>query len=182
MKQVPRWATWCAHAALLTTLPSGLWRIAIGLQIPVGFTEKGLTEFGIPGWVTAYVFGLSVFAEALAFLTFGLVRLWGEVWPRWIPFLGGKGIHPVTAIVPAASGAIAVTGLTIWGALNWENSGSTMAPDTFEPDGVYAEVMAWCYAPLLLWGPLLALVTAQYAWRRLGQRPQDTLQPLGSGA
>ncbi|MFD8499492.1 hypothetical protein [Amycolatopsis sp. NPDC059657] len=182
MKQVPRWATWCAHAALLTTLPSGLWRIAMGLRIPVGFTEKGLAEFGIPGWGTAYVFGLSVFAEALAFLTLGLVRPWGEVWPRWIPFLGGKGIHPITAIVPAASGAIAVTVLTISSAFRWEEAGLTMSAGSFESGAGYGVVMACCYAPLLLWGPLLALVTAQYAWRRLGQRPQDTLQPLGSRA
>lgn len=36
-------------------------------------------------------------------------------------------------------------------------------------------MMAAAYAPLLLWGPLLAAVTAAYVWRRTaGRRPVRT--------
>ncbi|AUI61496.1 hypothetical protein [Amycolatopsis sp. BJA-103] len=180
---VPRWANLAAHATLLATLPSGLWRIAMGLGVPVGFTAQGLTEFGIPGWGTAYVFGLSLLAEALAFLTLGLVRPWGEVWPRWIPGLRGRRIPPLAAIVPAAAGAIALTLLSLQALSGWNEAGSSMARGSWEDSPVYGVVMAVCYAPLLLWGPLLAAVTVHYARRRFsGERPQHTLEPLGSRA
>ncbi|OXM43565.1 hypothetical protein CFP71_41490 [Amycolatopsis thailandensis] len=180
---VPKWANLAAHLTLLTTLPSGLWRIAMGLGVPVGFTEQGLSEFGIPGWGTAYVFGLSLLAEALAFLTLGLVRPWGEVWPRWIPGLRGRRIPPLAAIVPAAAGAIALTVLGVQALLRRASAGASMPPGTWEDSPVYGVVMAVCYAPLLLWGPLLAAVTVHYARRRLsGERPQHTLQPLGGRA
>ncbi len=180
---VPRWANLAAHATLLVTLPSGLWRIAMGLGVPVGFTAQGLTEFGIPGWGTAYVFGLSLLAEALAFLTLGLVRPWGEVWPRWIPGLRGRRIPPLAAIVPAAAGAIALTALSFQALSGWNESGPSIAQGSWEDSPVYGIVMAACYAPLLLWGPLLAAVTVHYARRRLsGERPQHTLEPLGSRA
>ncbi|MEV7553496.1 hypothetical protein AB0N89_28115 [Amycolatopsis sp. NPDC089917] len=180
---VPRWANLAAHAALLTTLPSGLWRIAMGLGIPVGFTAQGLTEFGIPGWGTAYVFGLSLLAETLAFLTLGLVRPWGEVWPSWIPVLRGRRVPPLVAIALAAAGAIALTVLSVQALFGWNEAGSSMSPGSWEDSPVYGVVMAACYAPLLLWGPLLAAVTVHYARRRLsGERPQHTLQPLGGRA
>lgn len=183
LPDVPKWARIAAHATVLATLPSGLWRIAMGLQIPVGFTEKGLAEFDIPGWGVLYVFGLSLFAEALAFLTLGLVRPWGEVWPRWIPFLRGRAIPPLVAIVPAAAGAIALTLLITPAAFRWSEAGTTMPPGTREDSVFFDVVMAVCYAPLLLWGPLLALVTAHYAWRRFsGKRAQHTLEPLGGRA
>ncbi|RSM62666.1 hypothetical protein DMH03_11365 [Amycolatopsis sp. WAC 01376] len=180
---VPRWANLAAHATLLATLPSGLWRIAMGLGVPVGFTAQGLVEFGIPGWGTAYVFGLSLLAEALAFLTLGLVRPWGEVWPRWIPGLRGRRIPPLAAILPAAAGAIALIALSVQALFGWAEAGSSMPPGSWEDSPVYGIVMAACYAPLLLWGPLLAAVTVHYARRRLsGERPQHTLQPLGGRA
>ncbi|MBB5852682.1 hypothetical protein ACFQ05_05275 [Amycolatopsis umgeniensis] len=180
---VPRWANLAAHATLLATLPSGLWRIAMGLGLPVGFTAQGLTEFGIPGWGTAYVFGLSILAETLAFLTLGLVRPWGEVWPRWIPGLRGRRIPPFVAIALATAGAIALTVLSFQALFGWNEAGSSMSPGSWEDSPVYGVVMAACYAPLLLWGPLLAAVTAHYARRRLSsKRPQHTLEPLGGRA
>jgi hypothetical protein len=149
-------------------LPSGLWRIAMGLRIPVGFSESGLREFDIPGWGVPYVFGLSLVAESLALLTLGLVRGWGEVAPRWLPLIGGRRIPTLAAVIPAALGAIAVTTITITATLGWAHAGDTMPPGSFEPDPdhVYAIVMTLCYAPLLAWGPLLGAVTVQYYLRR----------------
>jgi hypothetical protein len=163
-RPVPRWAIWAAHAAVLTTVPSGLWRIAMGLRIPVGFSETGLREFDIPGWGVPYVFGLSLLAEGLAFLTLGLVRSWGEIAPRWLPLIGGRRIPPMAAVIPAAAGAVAVTAITITATLGWAHAGDTMPPGSMAPDPyhIYAIVMTLCYAPLLAWGPLLAAVTVQY--------------------
>lgn len=94
-------------------MPSGLWRIVFGLGIPVGFSgEAARVAAGHqPGWGTLYCVVLSVLAEALAFLTIGLVRPWGEVAPRWIPLIGGRKVRPLAAIVPAALGSAVLTWL-----------------------------------------------------------------------
>lgn len=164
---VPRWAIWAAHAAALTAVPSGLWRIAMGLGIPVGFTDAGLREFDIPGWGVPYVVALSLVSEGLALLTLGLVQGWGEVAPRWLPLIGGRRIPVLAAVIPAGLGAIAVTTITTTAALGWTHAGDTMPVGSMaaDPYNIYAVVMTLCYAPLLAWGPLLAAVTVQY-WRR----------------
>jgi hypothetical protein len=172
MQPVPRWAIWTAHATVLCTIPSGLWRIAMGLQIPVGFTEQGLREFDIPGWGVPYVIGLSLFCEALALLTLGLVQPWGEVAPRWLPLIGGRRIPVLAAVIPAALGALAVTFITTTAAIGWADAGDPMPPGTTDPNPMYAVVMALCYVPLLAWGPLLAAVTVHY-YRRRTTNPPD---------
>src|SRR5438067_2099990 len=42
-------------------------------------------------------------------LTFGLIRPWGEVFPRWIPLLRGRRVPILLAFVPAVAVAILVT-------------------------------------------------------------------------
>lgn len=77
------WAVRVAKVAALTAVPSGLWRIALGVGVPVGFSgamERQMTAH-MPGWGTLYVLTLSALAESLAFLTLGLVRPWGRVTP-----------------------------------------------------------------------------------------------------
>ncbi|MFJ9691251.1 hypothetical protein [Kitasatospora sp. NPDC101183] len=181
----PRWAVWAAHAAALTTVPSGLWRIALGFGLPVGYGESVLREqFDIPGTGTVYVIALSLVSEALALLTLGLVRPWGEVVPRWIPLLGGRQVRPLAAVVPAALGAVALTWL--WGAgggvLSWWSIEHHPAYD-----GPWLDIIGVCYLPLLLWGPLLGLVTVSYYLRHLtrnsvGSEPNSSSSPASSGA
>ncbi len=63
-----------------------LWRTAMALGVPVGVDESYRSaHYGFPGWGTAYVVGLTLVLTALALLTLGLVRAWGEVVPRWFP-------------------------------------------------------------------------------------------------
>jgi hypothetical protein len=50
------------------------------------------------------------------------------------------------------------------GAFGWNGPENMGHPDA--PDGAAYWVMTACYAPLLLWGPLLAVVTAAYYRRR----------------
>jgi hypothetical protein len=160
----PRWVVLAAHAVPLTVVPSGLWRIAQGAGVPVGFTGELADVFAAPGWITLYVIALSLVAEGLALLTLGLVRPWGERVPRWLPVLGGRPVPVMAAVVPAALGAVAVTVVTVVGAAVWygpENNGDPEAPQ-----GIAGLVMTACYAPMLLWGPLLAVVTAAYHRRR----------------
>ncbi|MFC6934496.1 hypothetical protein ACFQHO_31910 [Actinomadura yumaensis] len=87
---MPPWANRVAHLVPFTVLPSGVWRIALGLGVPVGFHGELADLYHAPDWrLTPYVFALSLLAEGCALLTLGLVRPWGEVFPRWLPFVGG---------------------------------------------------------------------------------------------
>ncbi|MGP4022800.1 hypothetical protein [Actinomadura sp. 3N407] len=161
-RPVPPWADRIAHIIPFTVLPSGLWRIALGLGVPVGFTEgSGFTDFPHP-FGTPYVFTLSILAELFALLALGLVRPWGEVFPRRFPLVGGRRV-PVSFAVGAASlGAAAVTLIGVAGASNW--AGAMSAPES--PDGFAAALMTFAYAPFLAWGPLLAILTVHYLRRR----------------
>ncbi|WP_119727943.1 hypothetical protein [Thermomonospora amylolytica] len=166
LSRVPRWAEWAARVAAFSALPSGVWRVALGVGVPVGFSGE-LAEMYSPGWLlTPYVILLSVLAEILALLTLGLVRPWGEVVPRWVPFLGGRAIPTLAVVVPASLGAVAVTLITMLGAVSWYGPEAMGHPES--PHGVAGVVMTACYLPLLLWGPLLAVVTVAYYLRRRG--------------
>lgn len=166
---VPRWIVLAAYAASLTTLPSGVWRIALGFGAPIGppITGSGDINGDLPAWfpLWLYVIVLSIVAEALAFLTIGLISHWGEVFPRWIPFLRGRTVPTAFAVVTAGLGAIAVTLITFLMA-PWNN-------EFTGPDGAVVHLTGWrlalfagSYGPLLAWGPLLAIVTVAYYLRR----------------
>ncbi|MER6998576.1 hypothetical protein [Streptomyces sp. NPDC000410] len=161
---VSRTARWAARGAALTLVPTGLWRTAIAFGVPSGFKEGDLLHVSnYPGPYSFYMIGLSVFAELVGLLALGLVQRWGEVLPHWVPWLGGRRIPPLAAVIPAATGAVLVTLISVSGAFHWN------APDNMggelTPTGLARWVMTASYAPLLLWGPLLAVATVAY-WRR----------------
>ena len=154
--KAPRWAFWVAHAAPLCVLPSGLWRLAMSIGIPVGFSDAVLREdYDLPGWGAVYTIGLAVVLECLALLTLGLVYPWGEVVPHWIPLIGGKPVHRIAAVIPAGIGAALITLISFSQLLMWDKVDSTDLP-----------LMGLTYAPVLAWGPLLAVVTVAYFIRR----------------
>ena len=161
MTAAPRWSRRAATLAVLTTVPSGIWRCSMALGLPVGVDETYRRElYGFPGWGTAYAFGLTLLLFGLAFLTLGLAHCWGEVTPRWLPFVGGKRVPPLAAIIPAGAGAIALT-------LLWVSVFSSIAEifDEYRLTGTARTVAIACYTPLLLWGPLLGALTVSYARR-----------------
>ncbi|WKD36310.1 hypothetical protein [Streptomyces xanthophaeus] len=170
---VPRWARVAAYAVPLTVLPSGIWRL--GLL----FVDHSEADSGqLPDWLPleVYVVLLSVVSELLAFTAVGLVAAWGEVVPRWIPVLGGRRIPVAAAAVPAALGAVALTALWTVLAAVTQVAGTTVQGDPV-PANFPSEVGGWtaawfyvCYAPLVLWGPLLGVVTVAY-WRRRRRMP-----------
>ncbi|MFF2020648.1 hypothetical protein ACFVW2_02375 [Streptomyces sp. NPDC058171] len=162
--RVPRSVRLAAHAAALTLVPSGLWRIAIALGWDSGFTDEHLGPENFPGLESWYLIGLSLFAEAIGLLTLGLVHRWGEELPRWVPALGGWRIPVLAAVVPASLGAALVTLITVAGAFGWNDTDNMSGPGA--PEGVHYWVMTACYLPLLAWGPLLAVVTVAYYRRR----------------
>ncbi len=163
--RVSRPVRWAARAAALTLVPTGLWRTAIALGWDSGFGGE-LDPAHFPGPGSLNLIGLSLFAGALGLLTLGLVQRWGEVLPHWVPWLGGRTIPPLAAVVPAALGAALVTLITVSGAFTWNAPDTMGSPEA--PQGALRWVMTLCYAPLLAWGPLLGFVTVAYYRRRRG--------------
>lgn len=161
---VPRWADVAAHLVPVAVLPSGLWRIALGIGIPVGFSGELAELYAAPGWITPYVFALTLLAEALALLTLGLVRPWGEKVPAAVPRYGGRPLPMLVVVSVAGTGAALVTIVNWTSAFMWFGPQNNGDPDA--PHGLAGFIMAACYAPLLAWGPLLGAVTVSYYLRR----------------
>ncbi|MFC7220993.1 hypothetical protein ACFQLX_22960 [Streptomyces polyrhachis] len=165
---VPRWARTAALAIPLTVLPTCLWRIAsVTLHLPIARGDQGSGD--IPAWLPMelYALVLSILSELLAFTAVGLIARWGEVFPRWIPGLRGRRIPISAAVIPAALGAAILTVMWTTAALanpfGDDIHGGDGPLDYHHWKGVLAITV---YAPLLLWGPLLAAVTVAYYRRR----------------
>ncbi|KFZ84323.1 hypothetical protein ED92_10535 [Amycolatopsis sp. MJM2582] len=156
---VPGWAKWSAHTVALVNVPSGLWRLGLAVGIPFGLAQSELDSLNTPGWGSLYLVFLAVFSEAVAFLALGLIQPWGETWPRWLPFVGGKPVSARKVVVVSSLGALATTvygGFFVYTTFIGEMAG--------EPWAYWLVVVL--YAPLVLWGPLLAAVTWHYHRRR----------------
>lgn len=154
----PRWARVAAHAAAVAPLPSAIWRLFLVFGFSGGYTEQGLVDLGVAGRGWMYLVALSVFTELAALLTLGLVQPWGDVFPRWVPCLGGRAVPTRPVVVAASAGAVVLT--LLWTPLLWW--WSTPHPDMTASG---ADVVGLLYLPLVAWGPLLAAVTVSYARR-----------------
>ncbi len=163
----PRWAVRAAHAVPLLVLPSGLWRVALVAGVPIGYAAH-VPPGGVqlPPWEPFYILGLSVVSELAALLTLGLVRPWGEVVPRWIPFLGGRRVRPPAAVVPAYTAATFITLIWAWSIPRAVLGIGSGLGEIFSPIG--HAVLAVCYLPLLAWRPLLFAVAFSYHRRTRG--------------
>lgn len=163
VEEVSRRMRLVACAVPLTVLPAGLWRLPAAFDPGIGIGER------------VYVVFLSLFSEAVAFTAFGLIARWGEVFPRWVPYLGGRRVPVSAAVIPAALGATVLTLLWTVLTLTTQIVGRTIRGGKL-PDDFPSQVGGWeavsfyvCYAPLILWGPLLAVLTVAYARRRRGR-------------
>ncbi|MEV6977586.1 hypothetical protein [Kitasatospora sp. NPDC093806] len=171
---VPRWAVRTAYVTSLTALPAGIWRIA-AFTFDAPLLEPSTEPVGGDAILWWYVIVLSVISEALAFLAIGLVSEWGERWPRWIPFLGGRPVPTLAAVIPAGLGAAALMVLPYSLLMGAFGLGMTGEPSGLVTHG-YQTVLFWlCYLPLGLWGPLLAVLTVHYHRRR--NRPAARPRP-----
>jgi hypothetical protein len=136
-------------------------RWAWALGIPLGLSEEFLREGQREGtWAAGAALGTVAIAGSL--LTLGLAQRWGEVFPRWLPVLGGKRVPPALAIVPACLVAALVTnaGLTFW-------RRTLLGTTTFSLTGgdwaALAPELLWP-----LWGVALGAATLAYYLRRRG--------------
>lgn len=148
LPHVPRWAVVAAHAVPSLVLPSGIWRVALTFGAPVARIDDPSTGLAV------YQIVLTVVAELPAFLTLGLVREWGEVFPHRLPFLGGRpvGVRGTTSAAPAGAGALfALTGWFTYAAVAGVGRG---APGTHVEGPFQEALFAVCYLPLVAWAPL----------------------------
>lgn len=161
-----RWGRWATFIAVIVPILYALTRWAWAVGIPLGVTREFLGEQArdTPDiWLAGAA--LATLAVDGATLTLGLVHRWGEVYPRWIPVLGGKPVRPRTAIIPASLVAVLVTvaGLEHYRAaiLGYFPEGSMG-----ENWGTVAPGYLWP-----LWGVALGAATYAYYLRRRGQCP-----------
>lgn len=148
-----RWGFWATIVAALCPMPYALLRMTWLLPNPIGFdadelnAEPGIKMFGL---------GLGLISLASGIVTLGLIRPWGEVWPRWIPIVAGRPVPLKAAVVP---GAVAATLLLVASAsligLLWTPENSTVE-----------NILYLLVLPFPLWGASLAVATAAYYYRR----------------
>lgn len=152
---IARWGSWVTIAAALCPLPYALLRLTWLTPWPILMDHDELVAN--PGM---RMFGLSLGLAALggAVLTIGLIRPWGEVFPRWIPVLRGR---VVPAGPPAMAGLLVGAAVTIAGR-TFVQMLVTGAEDATEL------VQFVLIFPFPVWGPLLAAASAAYYYRRRG--------------
>ncbi len=162
-----RWGRWAVYVAVVIPILYAMTRWAWALGIPLGISEEFLREGQEIGlwWAGA---SLATIAVGGAILTLGLVQRWGEVFPRWIPFLAGRRVPIWLAVVPASLVSVLVTAaglmfvrLTLTGKL-----GAILG------EGVLSAENWAALAPELLWplwGVALGAATLAYYYRRRGK-------------
>ncbi|AZM49214.1 hypothetical protein DMB38_28570 [Streptomyces sp. WAC 06738] len=149
-----------AYAVPLIVFPASVWRLPAALDDGISLGER------------MYIPSLSILSEVLAFTAIGLIARWGEVFPRWIPLLRGRQVPTWAAVLPASIGAVILTLLFTVLAPIADIRGTTIRGDDVSGDAPTEAggwELAWfyaCYTPLILWGPLLALLTVAYYRRR----------------
>lgn len=144
-----------------------LTRIAWVLGIPFGVSRETLDNLGDG---VSNGLGLAVAALGGALLTWGLVAQWGEAFPSWLPWFGGRDVPVGLAVWPACfvSAIVMSGGVTIW----------TMTL-VGQLDQVPGEVSDWgAWLPLLLW-PLWSVALAAAARGYALRRGRSTARPAG---
>ncbi|GAA0242266.1 hypothetical protein [Haladaptatus pallidirubidus] len=156
-----RWGRWATAVAAIVPLVYATTRLAWELGIPLGISEEILRTGQAGGGLWSGV-ALSTVAVGGAIFTLGLIQPWGEIFPRWLPLLGGKRVSIWLAVVPASlvSVLVAMAGLMFVRKTVLGNSFFTLT------DGWAAigPVLLWP-----IWGVALGAATLAYYYRRRGR-------------
>lgn len=149
-----RWGVVAAYGAFLAVVPSALWRVAVvwGLLPGSGPLRADILATSGPG----YVYGLSSVQLVAGFLAVGLVSRWGVE-------LFGRRLNRFVVLGFASLGSLGAT-LIFTVSMTWQLL-SGARPDKGLVTGSALDVMILCYAPILLWGPLVAVAAVDYARR-----------------
>lgn len=154
-RDVLRWGRWAVYVAVAVPAVYALSRIAMALGSPVGVPQEFYDEMEGSGVVIGELF-MAAMALGGAVLTVGLIRRWGEVFPRWIRFAAGKRVPPMLAVIPAAIVSVFITAAGVGEVRSWLVDGIDM-----RDWGITGPGMLWP-----LWGPALAAATYAYYLRR----------------
>ncbi|MGH3352687.1 MAG: hypothetical protein ACRDPS_18615 [Nocardioides sp.] len=169
-RRTRRWTKIAIEAPLVYALT----RVLMYFEVP-GFTAPGIDlEVRLAG------LGLAVAAVFGAVLTWGLIRPWGERFPRWMIGLAGRRVPIDLAVLPA----LAVAGLVLAAsraiAVGAFAAGSDGWREQLEAPLIAVPQLLWP-----LWGVALALAALAYQRRRriadrLGNTESMALSPRSS--
>jgi hypothetical protein len=165
-----RWGRIAVYVALVAPVFYVLTRYAWALGFSLGMNEEQFRLGQASGkWIGGALF-LGNFILVGAFLMFGLVQRWGEVFPRWMIGLAGRRVPIALAVVPAsiASVLLVVGGIGIWFGLYQMVTNAAAAGGSGM--GLVWEI-TFQLGPTLLfpvWGVALVAATLGYYYRRRG--------------
>jgi len=159
-RRLDRWAGWAVGVAVTVPLLYAATRSAWVFDIPFATNRADLNELRANGGQWAGL-ALASFAIVGAGLTLGLIRPWGEVFPRWLPGIRGRRVPVTLAVIPATivSLALVSAGLDVL----TSDLGLTALR---RRDGYVLPMTLWP-----LWGAVLGLATYAYTVRRRGTCP-----------
>ncbi|MDI3330572.1 MAG: hypothetical protein QJR09_07515 [Micrococcus sp.] len=89
-------------------------------------------------------------------LTLGLIRPWGERFPRWFPVVGGRAVPLALALVPGGFVALVATASAV-----------PMFVQVAAHAGTGQAVLVSLLIPTWFWGPMLGLAVWTYALHRV---------------
>ena len=157
IRAVTRWARPAVYVAAAVPAVYAVTRIAWAVGIPLGIRDDLFAEGTAAGQLQAGAW-LASFGLVGSVLTFGLIARWGQVFPGWLPWLGGRSVPIGLAVVPAT----VVSALVFSAGLGLSRSGLT--------GDIHFSVQSWAeLGPILLWplwGAALATATLAYYLRR----------------
>ena len=166
------WGRWAIAVAVIVPMlyAATRWAWALGLQLGISeaFYRKG-QALGL-WWAGA---ALATMAVGGALLTLGLTQRWGEVFPRWLPFLRSRPVPVLLAVIPASIVAALVTTaglmfvrMTLAGTLSGVFGDGNELVFSAQNWAALAPELVWP-----LWGLALGAATLAYYYRRRGRCP-----------
>lgn len=153
-----RLAGWVLRHRTVITVVAALGPLPYALVRLTWFTPWKLLapDTEIPVQMVLWGLLLSTGAWLGFFLTLGLVQRWGEIFPRWMPFVSGRPVPVAAAAVPGGLVATVVTASAVPFLML---SASRPWIDT---------VVGAVVFPFWLWGPALGLAVWGYVLHRQG--------------
>lgn len=163
LKPPQRWAVIAAWASAVGGLMPVVWR----LHMLVWGAGWELADEFCRGGLLVYVLGLIVVETLAALAVLGLIQPWGEVWPRWVPGVGGRRIPTRLVLGVASVGALLITAIisiTFWELLTLTAQGISNPILQVEAGWKRAFMLAH-YVPWVLWPLGLWVAIIGYARR-----------------
>jgi hypothetical protein len=166
-----RWGRRLVSVATIIPLVYAATRWTWALGFSVGIDPRLLAAARAHGGTGAAAV-LGLVATCGAALTLGLTQRWGEVFPRWVPLIGGRAVPVVLAVVPASIAAILVTsaGLMFWRRTLLGSGAFTVSRENW---AALVPELLWP-----VWGVTLGSATLAYYVRRTAMPPPAAADDL----